>query len=184
MSRIGNKPIPVPAGVTVTVEPDNRVSVKGPKGELSEQINRDMKIVQEEGVIRVERPSEQSRHRSHHGLARTLIANMVAGVSEGYARRLEIHGVGYRAQLEGKDLVLSVGYSHPVRIEPREGVAFEVGQEDRSRIVRVAVSGISKQVVGQMAADIRSVRKPDPYKGKGIRYEGEVVKLKQGKRAT
>lgn len=184
MSRIGKKPIPVPSGVTVIVEPDNRVVVKGPKGELSEQISRDIKIVQEEGVIRVERPSEQSRHRAQHGLARTLIDNMVTGVSNGYSKKLEIHGVGYRAQLEGKNLVLSVGYSHPIKIEPRDGIAFEVGQEDRSRIVRISVSGINKQVVGQMAADIRRVRKPDPYKGKGIRYEGEVVKLKQGKRAT
>ncbi|MCW5947435.1 MAG: 50S ribosomal protein L6 [Fimbriimonadales bacterium] len=184
MSRIGKKPIPVPSGVTVIVEPDNRVVVKGPKGELSEQISRDIKVVQEEGVIRVERPSEQSRHRAQHGLARTLIDNMVTGVSNGYSKKLEIHGVGYRAQIEGKNLVLSVGYSHPIKIEPRDGIAFEVGQEDRSRIVRISVSGINKQVVGQMAADIRRVRKPDPYKGKGIRYEGEVVKLKQGKRAT
>jgi large subunit ribosomal protein L6 len=184
MSRIGKKPILVPTGVSVTVEPDNTVIVKGPKGELSEQISRDIKVVQEEGVIRVERPSEQSRHRAQHGLARTLIDNMVTGVSNGYSKKLEIHGVGYRAQLEGRNLVLNVGYSHPIRIEPRDGITFEVGQEDRSRVVRISVSGINKQVVGQMAADIRRVRKPDPYKGKGIRYEGEVVKLKQGKRAT
>lgn len=184
MSRIGNKPIKVPTGVTISIEPDNLVVVKGPKGELSQRVSRDMKIIQEEGEIRVERPSEQSRHRSQHGLARTLIDNMVTGVSEGYSKSLEIHGVGYRAQLEGKTLVLNVGYSHPVKVEPRDGVTFEVAQEERSRVIRISVKGIDKQVVGQVAADIRRIRKPDPYKGKGIRYVGETVKLKQGKRAT
>lgn len=184
MSRIGNKPIKVPSGVIVTVGPDNLVVVKGPKGEVRERVSREMKVIEEDGEIRIERPSEQSRHRAQHGLARTLIENMVTGVSEGYSKSLEIHGIGYRAQLEGKTLVLNVGFSHPVRVVPEDGVTFEVGQEDRSRVIRIAVKGINKQVVGQVAADIRRIRKPDPYKGKGIRYAGETVKLKQGKRAT
>lgn len=184
MSRIGRMAIPVPAGVTVDVHDGNIVGVKGPKGQLEQPIDPALKIDLADGVLTVDRPSERREHRSQHGLARTLINNMVVGVSQGFQRQLEIHGVGYRAAMEGKDLVLNVGYSHPVRISPPEGIAFEVGQEDRSRIGRVTVSGIDKQKVGQVAADIRKVRKPDPYKGKGIRYAGEVVKLRQGKRAT
>ncbi|MBA3727052.1 MAG: 50S ribosomal protein L6 [Armatimonadetes bacterium] len=184
MSRIGRKPIPVPGGVTVDVGENNLVAVKGPKGELKQPIYPELKIVAEEGTLSIERPSERREHRSQHGLARTLISNMVLGVSEGFNRQLEVHGVGYRAAVEGKDLVLNVGYSHPVRMSPPEGITFEVGQEDRSRIGRITVSGIDKQRVGQIAADIRKVRKPDPYKGKGIRYAGEVIKLRQGKRAT
>jgi large subunit ribosomal protein L6 len=184
MSRVGKKPIPIPNGVTVTVEAGNRVVVKGPKGELAQWIHPDLRIQIEDGAVVVARPTEQARHRSQHGLARTLIANMVTGVSEGYKKSLEIHGVGYRAQVQGKDLVLNLGFSHPVTIEPPDGISFEVVQEDRGRINRIVVSGIDKQKVGQVAADIRKLRKPDPYKGKGIRYEGEVVKLKQGKRAT
>ncbi|SRR5581483_8843397 len=184
MSRIGLKPITVPKGVTVNVESDNTVIVKGPKGELREKIHRDLKLEQEDGRISIVRPSDGREHRSQHGLARTLVQNMVTGVSEGFERVLEIHGVGFRAQLEGETLVLNVGYSHPVKIAPSKGVKFEVGQDDKSRLVTVKVSGISKQQVGQHASDVRRVRKPDPYKGKGIRYRGETVKLKQGKRAT
>ncbi|GIV03413.1 MAG: 50S ribosomal protein L6 [Fimbriimonadales bacterium] len=184
MSRVGKKPIPIPSGVTVTVEAGNHVVVKGPKGELSQPIHPDLTVKVEGNTVVVERPTEQARHRSQHGLARTLIHNMIVGVSEGFKKSLEIHGVGYRAQVQGKDLVLNLGFSHPVTIAPPEGITFEVVQEDRGRINRIVVSGIDKQKVGQIAADIRKIRKPDPYKGKGIRYEGEVVKLKQGKRAT
>lgn len=184
MSRIGLKPIPVPSGVTVSVAPDNVVTVKGPKGELSQKVHRDMKIEQGEGSLTVARPTDNREHRSQHGLARTLINNMVVGVSEGYERILEIHGVGYRAALEGKSLVLNIGFSHPVKITGTDGVEFEVGQDNRTRMVTVKVKGINKHKVGQFASDIRRVRKPDPYKGKGIRYRGETVKLKQGKRAN
>ncbi len=184
MSRIGLKPISVPSGVTVSVSPDNIVSVKGPKGDLSQKIHPDIKVEQEDGRLKVVRPSENTLHRSQHGLARTLINNMVVGVSEGFEVVLEVHGVGYRAQVEGDELVLNIGFSHPVRIKARPGIKFETGQEERSRIIQIKVQGIDKQLVGQSAADIRSIRPPDPYKGKGIRYKGEVVKLKQGKRAT
>lgn len=184
MSRIGLKVITVPSGVTVEVDDTNLVKVKGPKGELQQPVYPSLKIVQDDGAINISRESEQREHRSQHGLARTLIDNMVVGVSEGFEKRLEVHGVGYRAAVEGRDLVLSVGYSHPVRISPPEGVTFAVGQEDRSRVTKITVSGIDKQKVGQLAADIRKVRKPDPYKGKGIRYAGEEVKLRQGKRAS
>lgn len=184
MSRIGLKPISVPTGVTVSVSPDNIVSVKGPKGDLSQKIHPDIKVEQEDGRLKVVRPSEDTLHRSQHGLARTLINNMVVGVSEGFEVVLEVHGVGYRAQVEGDELVLNIGFSHPVRIKARPGIKFETGQEERSRIIQIKVQGIDKQLVGQSAADIRSIRPPDPYKGKGIRYKGEVVKLKQGKRAT
>lgn len=183
MSRIGLKPISVPSGVNVDIN-GTVISVKGPKGELKQQIDSDLKVVQQDGNIRVERPSEKRQHRSQHGLARTLINNMVVGVSDGYRRVLEVHGVGYRATVEGKDLVLNVGFSHPVRITPPDGITFEVGQEERSRVVKITVSGIDKQKVGQVAADVRKIRRPDPYKGKGIRYSGEEVKLKQGKRAS
>jgi large subunit ribosomal protein L6 len=177
MSRIGKRPITVPDGVEVTIAPE-LVTVKGPKGELSERVNRDMEITREEGEVVVKRPSDRGEHRAMHGLTRTLIANMVQGVTEGYEKRLEIQGVGYRAALKGKDLELAVGYSHPVEIPAPEGIEFEVPQP-----TNVIVRGISKQAVGQVAAVIRKQRPPEPYKGKGIRYEGEYVARKVGKRA-
>jgi large subunit ribosomal protein L6 len=177
MSRIGKQPIPVPDGVSVGIEPE-LVSVKGPKGQLSERVSREMKVVEEDGAIVVSRPSDRGEHRALHGLTRTLIANMVAGVTEGFEKRLEIQGVGYRAQLKGKNLELALGYSHPVPIKAPENVEFEVPQP-----TQVIVRGISKQVVGETAARIRKQRPPEPYKGKGIRYEGEYVMRKVGKRA-
>jgi large subunit ribosomal protein L6 len=177
MSRIGKKPIEVPSGVTFEIAPE-RVTVKGPKGELSERVNRDMKIEQGDGVVTVERPSDRGPHRALHGLTRTLLFNMVVGVTEGYEKRLEIQGVGYRASLKGKDLELLVGYSHPVMIDAPEGIEFEVPQQ-----TEVIVRGIDKQKVGQVAAVIRKQRPPEPYKGKGIRYQGEYVARKVGKRA-
>jgi large subunit ribosomal protein L6 len=177
MSRIGKRPITVPDGVEVTIAPE-LVTVKGPKGELSERVNREMEITREEGEVVVKRPSDRGDHRAMHGLTRTLIANMVQGVTEGYEKRLEIQGVGYRAALKGKDLELAVGYSHPVEISAPDGIEFEVPQP-----TNVIVRGISKQAVGQVAAVIRKQRPPEPYKGKGIRYEGEYVARKVGKRA-
>jgi large subunit ribosomal protein L6 len=177
MSRIGRQPIPVPSGVELTVEPE-LVRVKGPKGELQERISRDMTVAQEDGQIVVTRPSDRRDHRALHGLTRSLVANMVQGVTEGFEKRLEIQGVGYRASLRGKDIELSVGYSHPVLIEAPAGIEFEVPQP-----TRIVVRGFSKQAVGEIAARIRKVRPPEPYKGKGIRYEGEFVPRKVGKRA-
>jgi large subunit ribosomal protein L6 len=177
VSRIGRQPITVPSGVELTVEPD-RVRVKGPKGELQERVSRDMKIEQENDQITVSRPSDRRDHRALHGLTRSLVANMVQGVTEGFEKRLEIQGVGYRAALRGKDIELSVGYSHSVTIEAPQGIEFEVPMP-----TRVVVRGSSKQVVGETAARIRKVRPPEPYKGKGIRYEGEYVARKVGKRA-
>jgi large subunit ribosomal protein L6 len=177
MSRIGRKPISVPSGVTVTIDPDV-VRVHGPKGELSERIPRDMKVVQEGEEITVTRPTDRGEHRALHGLTRSLVANMVEGVTDGFQKTLEIQGVGYRAQLKGKDLELALGYSHPVPVKAPEGIEFEVPQP-----TRVIVKGISKQMVGEMAAYIRKQRPPEPYKGKGIRYEGEYVARKVGKRA-
>ncbi len=177
MSRIGRKPIEVPAGVLVSVDP-GRVTVSGPKGELRQQVPVRMKIEQEEGSITVSRPTERGEDRALHGLTRTLIANMVEGVTNGFEKRLEIQGVGYRAALSGANLELQVGYSHSVRIVPREGISFEVPIP-----TQVIVRGIDKQAVGQTAAEIRKVRPPEPYKGKGIRYEGEFVRRKVGKRA-
>ena len=177
MSRIGKQPIAVPDGVTVSIEPE-RVSVKGPKGELSERISREMAVEQGDGTVTVTRPSDRGDHRALHGLTRTLIANMVVGVTEGFEKRLEIQGVGYRAQLKGKNLELALGYSHPVGIDAPEGIEFEVPAP-----TQVVVRGASKQVVGETAARIRKQRPPEPYKGKGIRYEGEYVARKVGKRA-
>jgi len=177
MSRIGRQPIPVPAGVTVAIEPE-RVTVNGPKGELSERINRDMKIEQVDDRITVTRPTDRGEHRALHGLTRTLVANMVQGVTAGFEKRLEIQGVGYRAQLRGRDLELALGYSHPVSIKAPDGIEFEVPMP-----TRIVVRGASKQQVGEIAALIRKQRKPEPYKGKGIRYEGEYVARKVGKRA-
>ena len=177
MSRIGRKPIPVPAGVTVAIEPE-RVTVNGPKGELSERIHRDITVAQEGEELLVTRPTDRGEHRALHGLTRSLVANMVEGVTAGFEKRLEIQGVGYRAQLKGKDLELALGYSHPVPIRAPDGIEFEVPQP-----TRIVVRGISKQLVGETAANIRKQRKPEPYKGKGIRYEGEYVRRKVGKRA-
>ena len=177
MSRIGKRPIEIPAGVTVSVEP-GRVAVVGPLGTLQQQVPHRMQVAQEDGVVNVTRPTERGDDRALHGLTRTLIANMVEGVTTGFEKRLEIQGVGYRATLKGTDLELNVGYSHPVTIKPRTGIAFEVPVP-----TQVVVKGIDKQMVGQTAAEIRKVRPPEPYKGKGIRYEGEYVRRKVGKRA-
>jgi len=177
MSRIGKKPIEVPAGVLVSVDP-GRVTVSGPKGELRQVVPQRMKITQEDGTLSVERPTERGDDRALHGLTRSLIANMVEGVTNGFEKRLEIQGVGYRAAMSGTNLELQVGYSHSVRITPREGISFEVPVP-----TQVVVRGIDKQMVGQTAAEIRKVRPPEPYKGKGIRYEGEYVRRKVGKRA-
>jgi large subunit ribosomal protein L6 len=177
MSRIGRQPIPVPSGVTIAIEP-NRVVVNGPKGELSERIPRDMTVEQVDGELRVTRPTDRGEHRALHGLTRTLVANMVQGVTDGFEKRLEIQGVGYRAQLRGRDLELALGYSHPVTVHAPDGIDFEVPQP-----TRIVVRGASKQQVGEIAAFIRKQRKPEPYKGKGIRYEGEYVARKVGKRA-
>jgi large subunit ribosomal protein L6 len=177
MSRIGKQPIPVPDGVEISIEPDV-VKVKGPKGELEERVSRDIAVAQENGEIVVTRSTNRGEHRALHGLTRSLIANMVEGVTNGFEKRLEIQGVGYRAQLQGRKLVLALGYSHPVELEAPEGIDFEVPIP-----TRIVVRGISKQVVGEVAANIRKQRPPEPYKGKGIRYEGEYVARKVGKRA-
>jgi large subunit ribosomal protein L6 len=177
MSRIGRKPIELPAGVMVAISP-GRVQVNGPLGELSQKVPARMQIEKSETEVVVTRPTERGEDRALHGLTRTLIANMVEGVTKGFEKRLEIQGVGYRAALKGTDLELSVGYSHPVTIKPRTGVSFEVPVP-----TQVVVKGTDKQVVGQTAAEIRKVRPPEPYKGKGIRYEGEFVRRKVGKRA-
>jgi large subunit ribosomal protein L6 len=181
MSRIGRQPITVPSGVTVTIEPE-KVTVKGPGGELSERISRDITVEQTSGdngdQLVVSRPTDRGEHRALHGLTRTLVANMVVGVTDGFSKNLEIQGVGYRAALKGRDLELALGYSHPVEIKAPDGITFEVPQP-----TRITVRGASKQVVGEIAAQIRKQRKPEPYKGKGIRYEGEYVARKVGKRA-
>jgi large subunit ribosomal protein L6 len=177
MSRIGRKPISVPTGVTVTIDPEV-VRVHGPRGELSERIHRDITVAQEGEELNVSRPTDRGEHRALHGLTRSLVANMVEGVTEGFQKTLEIQGVGYRAQLKGRDLELALGYSHAVPIKAPEGIEFEVPQP-----TRVIVKGISKQLVGEVAANIRKQRPPEPYKGKGIRYEGEYVARKVGKRA-
>ncbi|MES1247800.1 MAG: 50S ribosomal protein L6 [Actinomycetota bacterium] len=177
MSRIGKRPIEVPAGVTVSVEP-GRVAVTGPLGSLQQQVPQRMQIAQDEGTVTITRPTERGEDRALHGLTRTLIANMVEGVTKGFEKRLEIQGVGYRAALKGSDLELQVGYSHPVTIKPRTGISFEVPAP-----TQIVVKGTDKQQVGQTAAEIRKVRPPEPYKGKGIRYEGEYVRRKVGKRA-
>jgi large subunit ribosomal protein L6 len=177
MSRIGKSPIEIPPGVNVSVSP-GRVMVNGPLGELSQQIPGRMKVEQRDGELVVERPTERGEDRALHGLTRTLVANMVEGVTKGFEKRLEIQGVGYRATLRGDALELAVGYSHPVVIEPRAGISFEVPAP-----TQIVVKGIDKQQVGQTAAEVRKVRPPEPYKGKGIRYAGEYVRRKVGKRA-
>jgi large subunit ribosomal protein L6 len=177
VSRIGRKPIEVPDGVDVQLSPGH-VTVKGPKGELDQDLSGEMKVELAEKTLTVDRPTDRGEHRALHGLTRSLIANMVQGVTEGYEKRLEIQGVGYRVQLRGKALELSLGFSHPVSVEAPEGIEFEVPQP-----TEIIVRGIDKQQVGQVAADIRKRRPPEPYKGKGVRYAGEQVTRKVGKRA-
>ena len=176
MSRIGRMPIQIPAGVTVTVDAENVVTVKGPKGELSQKGNKDITVSQEAGVVHVSRPSDDKQHRALHGLYRSLIHNMVVGVTTGFSKALMMEGVGYRAQAQGDKLTLSVGYSHPVEFVAPKNISFETPAANR-----IVVHGIDKQQVGAIAADIRSVRKPEPYLGKGIRYEDEHIRRKEGK---
>ena len=178
MSRIGKKPVEIPAGVTVTIADDNTVTVKGPKGELTRTFNSDIKITIEENVLTVSRPTDIKEHRALHGTTRSLLSNMVDGVSKGFERGLELIGVGYRATKSGNKLVLNVGYSHPVEITPEAGIEIEVPTQ-----TKVLVKGTDKERVGAIAANIRDVRPPEPYKGKGIRYEGEHVRRKEGKTA-
>ncbi len=175
MSRVGRMPITVPSGVTVNIE-GNRVTVSGPNGELSRSLPSDMGIKLEDNVLTVSRPSDGKEHRSQHGLTRSLLANMVEGVSKGFEKTLEIVGVGYRAEKVGNNLVIRIGYSHPVEVSPLPGTSLAVEGANR-----IKVSGINKEVVGEMAAEIRAIRPPDSYKGKGIRYAGELVRLKPGK---
>ena len=175
MSRIGRLPITVPSGVDVTIDGRN-VTVKGPKGTLSRALHPDMTVSREDGTIVVTRPTEQKGHKQLHGLTRTLVNNMVVGVTDGYRKGLEITGVGYRAALNGKKLTLNLGYSHPIEIDPPDGITFELENP-----TRLAVVGIDKELVGQIAAKVRSTRKPEPYKGKGVRYSGEYVRRKAGK---
>ncbi len=177
MSRIGRKPIEVPAGVEIDVAP-GRIDVKGPKGALTQTISQDLSVAVDGGVLTVARPTDRPDHRALHGLTRSLVANMVEGVTKGFEKRLEIQGVGYRAALKGKDIEFALGYSHPITVTPPEGIEFEV-----PAATQVVVRGIDKQRVGQVAAEIRKLRPPEPYKGKGIRYAGEYVARKVGKRA-
>jgi large subunit ribosomal protein L6 len=176
MSRIGRKPITIPSGVEITIGDGNYVEVKGPKGMLSQRFHPDLAVTKEDGTISVVRPDDEREHRAVHGLTRSLINNMVVGVTEGFKKNLDIQGVGYRAAIDGRTLVLNVGYSHPVRMNPVEGVMFAVDGPNR-----IIVSGADKQQVGEEAARIRRTRPPEPYKGKGIRYEGEYVRRKAGK---
>jgi large subunit ribosomal protein L6 len=175
MSRVGKLPIPVASGVTVTID-GPRIAVKGPKGQLEREFNPDIRVVQDDGQLVVTRPSDQKDHRAMHGLTRALLSNMVTGVSTGFTKTLEIQGVGYRVQKQGTNIVLAVGYSHPVEITPPAGVDFTVEGNNR-----IHVQGIDKELVGQVAANVRNVRPPEPYKGKGIRYQGENVRRKAGK---
>ncbi|AWZ49522.1 50S ribosomal protein L6 [Clostridiaceae bacterium 14S0207] len=176
MSRVGRLPIAIPNGVTVTVSPSNEVTVKGPKGELTRQMHKDIKITVEDNNIVVTRPSENKLHRALHGTIRALVNNMVIGVTEGYQKTLELIGVGYRAELKGKKLVMNLGYSHPVEIDMVEGITFETPET-----TKVVVKGIDKELVGAVSADIRRWRKPEPYQGKGIKYSNEVIRRKEGK---
>lgn len=175
MSRIGKIPVPVPAGVDIKLNGSD-ISVKGPKGELSYSFSKNLKISQTDEGIVVERPNDERENRSLHGLTRTLINNMIIGVTEGYVKTLELQGVGYRASLKGKSLEMTLGFSHPVKVDPPEGIEFECPET-----TLIHVKGIDKQLVGQVAADVRSYRPPEPYKGKGIRYQGEHVRRKEGK---
>ncbi len=179
MSRIGRKPITLPKGVTVEVAKDNTVTVKGPKGSLSRRFDADMSFSLNDDVLTIDRPSDSKRHKALHGLTRALVQNMVTGVSDGFKKELELVGVGYRAVLQGKSLDLSLGFSHPVIIDPPANVSFEVAKGGRS----FTIHGIDKEQVGQLAAEIRALRPPEPYKGKGIRYAGEIVRIKAGKSA-
>ena len=176
MSRIGKLPIPVPAGVTVTIGEDNLVTVAGPKGTLSQKVNRDINVSLEDGVLHVTRPTDSKPHRAMHGLYRSLVNNMVVGVTAGFQKVLLMEGVGYRAQVAGDKLTLNVGYSHPIVFDAPESIHFEAPAP-----TRIVVKGIDKQVVGAIAADIRATRKPEPYLGKGIRYENEKIRRKEGK---
>jgi large subunit ribosomal protein L6 len=182
MSRIGRAPITVPPKVQVNWNEENVVTVKGPKGELSAPVDRDLTLKLEDGQLQVTRPSDSKEHRSKHGLYRTLVNNMVVGVTTGYTKQLEIHGVGYRAAKVGDNLIIQVGYSHPVEVQPPPGISFTVdGVDAATKATKLSVSGIDKQLVGEVAATIRRVRKPEPYKGKGIRYAGEKIRRKAGK---
>ena len=181
MSRIGKRPIPLPQGVEVKAAADGTLTVKGPKGTLSRVIHPRMSVEIEEGSLLVKRPTDQQDDRALHGLTRSLVNNMVVGVSDGYKRVLEIEGVGYRAAKDGAKLVLSLGFSHQVPVEPLDGVSFEVGQDTNTRRPFITISGIDKESVGQQAAVIRKLKPPEPYKGKGIRYQGEIVRRKAGK---
>jgi large subunit ribosomal protein L6 len=181
MSRIGKQPIPLPAGVTISVDADGKVTVTGPKGSLTKQISPDMMIRTEGAEIMVDRPTDSDRHRALHGLSRTLIANMVTGVSTGYQKVLNVTGVGFRATVASGRLTLNVGYSHAVDIDPRPGITFSTVVDPATRMPIITVAGIDKEVVGQQAAEVRKVRKPEPYKGKGIRYSNEIVRRKAGK---
>jgi len=183
MSRIGKLPIPLPAGVELKAEADGTLTVKGPKGSLVRTLHPDMKIEREDGLVRVVRPTDEVRHRALHGLTRSLVNNMVIGVSAGYRTVLEIEGVGYRSAKDGNKLVLNLGFSHQVIVEPLPGIEFEAGIDPAIRKPFIAVNGIDKETVGQQAAVIRKLRPPEPYKGKGIRYRGEVVRRKAGKTA-
>jgi large subunit ribosomal protein L6 len=178
MSRIGRQPVEIPAGVEVTIGEGSVVTVKGPRGTLTRRLHPAMRLVREENVIRVERPADDGFHRGLHGLTRTLLANMIEGVTKGYEKRLAIVGVGYRASMKGKDLEILVGYSHPVVVSPPEGIEFETPSP-----TQIVVRGNDKELVGEVAAKIRKIRKPEPYKGKGIRYENEYVRRKAGKAA-
>ena len=182
MSRIGRAPITVPAKVQVNWTEGNLVTVKGPRGELSQQIDPALDLKLEDGSLTVGRPSDSKEHRSKHGLYRTLINNMVVGVNTGFTKQLEIHGVGYRAAKVGNNLVIVVGYSHPVEVQPPSGISLSVdGVDAATKATKISVSGIDKQLVGQIAAEIHSIRKPEPYKGKGVRYSGEKIRRKAGK---
>jgi large subunit ribosomal protein L6 len=182
MSRIGKKPIPVPKGVDIKITEGNYATVKGPKGSLEQQLPEEIIVKQENGILEVSRPSDVNRHRALHGLTRSLLANMVVGVTEGYRRVLEISGVGYRAAREGKNLILQVGFSHPIRVTPPEGITFElVERRSANEPQQVIIQGINKQTVGEEAAKLRGLRPPEPYKGYGIRYKGERIRRKAGK---
>lgn len=182
MSRIGRAPIPVPPKVQVSWTDGNFVTVKGPKGELSYQVDRALTLSLEDGNLTVTRPSDSKEHKAKHGLYRTLVNNMVVGVTSGYTKQLEIHGVGYRANKIGNNLVILVGYSHPVEVQPPDGITLSVdGVDQATKATKISVSGIDKHLVGQVAASIRQIRKPEPYKGKGIRYTGEAIRRKAGK---
>jgi large subunit ribosomal protein L6 len=182
MSRIGRAPIPVPPKVQVTWTDENFVTVKGPKGELALQVDRELMLTLENGNLTVSRPSESKPHKAKHGLYRTLVNNMVVGVTTGFTKQMEIHGVGYRANKVGNSLVIQVGYSHPIEVVPPDGITLSVdGVDAATKATKISVSGIDKQLVGQIAASIRQLRKPEPYKGKGIRYTGETIRRKAGK---